>query len=152
MVKALATIRVVAMALMTTTLAAANEDVVAVEYTASFIAPGCAALLAGRTVEDLPQGRCLGMVETLVVVGPLLPVGRAICRPNNTPMRQAAQIVVSYIDARPARGRESFWEIADEALASAWPCKRGGEDMRSGLMSRLSNNGSTRSTTRREQR
>jgi hypothetical protein len=54
--KAVASI-LAAAALLTATPAAAKQDFV--EYTASFIVAGCAALLAQRMPEDLSQGRCL---------------------------------------------------------------------------------------------
>jgi Rap1a immunity proteins len=35
---------------------------------------------------------------------------------------QGVQIVVKYIDARPARLQENFNKLAAEALRQAWPC------------------------------
>jgi len=36
---------------------------------------------------------------------------------------QTVQVVMAYIDSRPARLHESFYALALEALRNAWPCR-----------------------------
>jgi hypothetical protein len=39
--------------------------------------------------------------------------------------KQGVRVVVRYIEARPQRMDESFLRLAFEALADAWPCRKG---------------------------
>jgi Rap1a immunity proteins len=72
--------------------------------------------------EDFSQGRCIGIVETLVNFGSMLPDGRAICKPNSVTIGVAVGLVVKYIAGDASRGNENFWEMANQALVNAWPC------------------------------
>ena len=38
---------------------------------------------------------------------------------------QRVRTIVSYIDSRPDRKNEDFRLLANEAMAKAWPCKKG---------------------------
>ena len=56
-------------------------------------------------------------------------IGRATannfsCFPVGVTFGQMVRVVVTYIDARPARLHESFLVLAREALQEAWPCQR----------------------------
>jgi hypothetical protein len=50
---------------------------------------------------------------------------RELCMdiPDGVATGQMVRVVVSYIDARPARMHEPFKGLALEALRAAWPCK-----------------------------
>jgi Rap1a immunity proteins len=45
------------------------------------------------------------------------------CPPKGVTSGQALRVVVTYIDAIPARMHENFKYLAVEALRAAWPCK-----------------------------
>jgi hypothetical protein len=95
----------------------AEEDM----HSANFVMPGCRNLASEK--RDLPDqnlafktGLCGGTMTTLAYMGDN-------CRPEGATNRQAALVVVQYIDARPARMHENFIGLASEALKAAWPCK-----------------------------
>jgi hypothetical protein len=39
-------------------------------------------------------------------------------------LNQQVKVVISYIEARPARMHEPFRDLALEALRAAWPCSQ----------------------------
>jgi Rap1a immunity proteins len=44
--------------------------------------------------------------------------------PRDVSLRQRVRVVVRYIEARPQRMDESFFRLAFEAQADAWPCRK----------------------------
>jgi len=77
---------------------------------------GCRNFMAESPQDRFTQGRCFGAVTALVEFG-------GPCPPSGGTMDQAVRIVITYIDARPARSHEEFNDLAREALMSAWPCR-----------------------------
>ena len=78
---------------------------------------GCRNYVAGSNDDDVfLQGYCAGAVQALVEFA------AGACAPKGATNMQGVQIVVKYIDARPARLQESFNKLAAEALRQAWPC------------------------------
>src|SRR4051812_804314 len=74
----------------------------------------CRNLLAWRARRQgtLPvtfgMGVCTGVFGTLKAAGPHLIPSRRFCPPKGVDIEQAAQVAVSYIEARPARWHEEF--------------------------------------------
>lgn len=85
---------------------------------ASFVMPGCRGYLAKTQKNLFLNGLCVGMVDVLSTYS-----GRDVCHPANATTGQSVQVVVKYIDDRPARQNENFKQLALEALMAAWPCK-----------------------------
>jgi len=81
---------------------------------------GCRAYLQAKAAPtfDFDAGVCSGIVEG---------VGDKtldVCAPASATKEQAVQVVVQYIDSRPARLHDDFRALALEALRAAWPCKK----------------------------
>lgn len=77
---------------------------------------GCRNYVANSSDDFFSQGYCAGAVQALVEFA------AGACAPKNATNMQGVQIVVKYIDARPARLHESFNKLAAEALRQVWPC------------------------------
>ena len=77
---------------------------------------GCRHYLSNSKDDLLLQGYCAGAVQALVEFA------AGACAPKGATNMQGVQIVLKYIDARPARLHESFNKLAAEALRQAWPC------------------------------
>jgi len=82
---------------------------------ANFIIPGCRAFLGPA----LQQDRCVGIVEGIIFASKGI-----VCPPKTSTTVQSVQIVVNYIDTRPARQNDSFFTLALDALKATWPCKK----------------------------
>ena len=104
---------VVAILLLALTMPASAEDI----YSANHFLPDCKAFPEKATWK---QARCIGLIEGLMYRGE----GEDFCSPRGVTFRQAAAVVVKYIEARPERMHERFGKLAFEALIAAWPCKR----------------------------
>jgi hypothetical protein len=85
---------------------------------ASSCGPGCRAYLAN----DIPTENYFAAKYCAGIIDELVGAEQGICLPASS-TQQAARLVVKYIDARPARLRESFQKLAREALRAAFPCK-----------------------------
>ena len=91
-------------------------DVIGAGISVNEVMPGCRAGLQNDHDDLFLKGFCLG------VVGALFQRGRGICPPRESTVGQALRAVIRYIDSRPARLHESFYDLAAEALRTAWPC------------------------------
>jgi Rap1a immunity proteins len=111
------------LALTTATVRATNPDA----YSANFMLPYCKDYLSGSNTLDV--GFCAGVVEGIGLMAAILEksnspgAGPPLCVPNEVTRGQTVQAVVSYIEARPKRIDEPFWQLTFEALLDAWPCK-----------------------------
>ena len=76
---------------------------------------GCKDFVAGRS--NFFSGRCVGAIETLDSAN------ADTCAPPKTNNLERVRIVVTYVEAQPARANEDFRVLANEAMAKAWPCK-----------------------------
>ena len=74
--------------------------------------------VAGRS--NFFSGRCVGAIETLDSANANT---RTFCAPPKTNNLERVRIVVTYVEAQPARANEDFRVLANEAMAKAWPCK-----------------------------
>jgi Rap1a immunity proteins len=107
----------------TATVRAANLDA----YSANFMLPYCKDYLSGSSTLD--AGFCAGVVEGIGHMAAMLEMssspgaGPPLCVPNGVTRGQTVRAVVSYIEARPKRMDEPFWQLTFEALLDAWPCK-----------------------------
>lgn len=94
---------------------------------AEYFLPGCRQQAAGAenvsAKDAYTMGQCLGMVETLMVVGAALSPSFRICVPHTLTMNEAIRAVIKYLEAKPEELQQQFIFVADRALAQAWPCK-----------------------------
>jgi hypothetical protein len=99
---------------------AQNPDV----RSASFIAPGCQKFLSNRPDNLLQQGRCFGIIETLLVMGQLKGMAPefTFCPAPEVGPGQLIRVAVDYIEHRPDRMHEDFLLLALEAFHESWPC------------------------------
>jgi hypothetical protein len=96
------------------------------QTSADYVMPGCRDVASLITFSNAAESEeqvslmsfCAGIVVGLSFLGQ--PYG--ICVPAGTTSRQAASVVVQYIDGRPARVHEDFNRFAVEALRANWPC------------------------------
>ena len=95
------------------------------QHSANVFMPGCrdAASLITISVRESEEEAarmnfCAGIVVGLSFMGEL----HGICVPPDTTSQQATNVVVQYIDGRPARIDEDFRSFAVEALRASWPC------------------------------
>ena len=77
---------------------------------------GCRNYVSSSKDDLFLQGYCAGAVQALV------DFAAGACAPKGATNMQGVQIVLQYIDARPARLYENFSKLAAEALRQAWPC------------------------------
>lgn len=97
------------------------------EERADTMLKGCKIALTTRSpktgIDMAAGGRCLGIAETLLQLGPFLKDGARFCPPDAVTIGQVLAVIVQYGDARPERHHESFFILAHESLLSAWRCK-----------------------------
>jgi Rap1a immunity proteins len=96
-------------------------------YSANFMLPYCKDYLSGSNTLDV--GFCAGVVEGVGYMAAILEMtsspgaGPPVCVPKGVTRSQTVRAVISYIEARPKRMDEPFWQLTLEALLDAWPCK-----------------------------
>lgn len=89
---------------------------------ASRIMPGCRALPSDKNQSYIfidyvaAQATCTAQIDAIV------DTSDKVCPPDKSSYIQAQEVVVSYIDQRPARLKERFTKLALEALVATWPC------------------------------
>jgi hypothetical protein len=109
--------------LATRTAGAAVPDA----YSANFMLPYCKDYLSGSNTLDV--GFCAGVVEGIGYMAAILEMssspgaGPPLCVPKEVTRGQTVRVVISYIEARPKRMDEPFWQLTLEALLDVWPCK-----------------------------
>jgi hypothetical protein len=86
---------------------------------ANLIMPGCRSFAAQDFSNPglFDKGRCAGIVEAIAALA------ADVCAPSESTLGQTVNVVVKYIDDRPARMHENFMLLAREALQAAWPCR-----------------------------
>lgn len=77
----------------------------------------------GREADALNAGLCLGLLQALSELNPLLPKP-LFCPPSSTLLGEAVRVVVDDLRAHPDRGDESRTAAALAALRAAYPCPR----------------------------
>jgi Rap1a immunity proteins len=105
--------------------ALAQEDKSSVNY----MLPYCRAAVNNQAPalasDAVMQGMCVGIVDAIDFIMSELPPDEkefSSCLPGDVTLRQAVQVVITYIDARPERMHENFKKLAIEAIHDAWPC------------------------------
>lgn len=113
-------IRLFVLLLLTSTVAHAQP------MTASELEPACRSALTAT--EDSPKGAqmaevgaCLGIVRTLIFVGPDLQEPNRFCPPVVS-IEQAVRVLLNFIDSQPAALGSRFEIVAAIAFKEAWPC------------------------------
>jgi hypothetical protein len=98
-------------------------------YSGSYMLPYCKDYLSGSNTLDV--GFRAGVVEGIGYMAAILEMasspgaGPPLCVPKGVTRGQTVRVVISYIEARPKRMDEPFWQLTLEALLEAWPCIRG---------------------------
>jgi len=91
----------------------------------ALMASGNALLASCRTVAttdnayNASEGRCFGIIETLMRFGPAL----RFCHSDRATVGQGARVVVRYLDQHPEELHLNFKDLAVTAFSEAWPCK-----------------------------
>src|ERR1700677_1924468 len=104
-------------ALMSISDAASADDNV---FSANTVMPGCHDFIEKKSNNTYTQGVCAGVIGGIVHLG----VNVLFSAPLEVTFGQTMRVVVQYIDSRPARMHEDFRNLALEAVATAWPCKK----------------------------
>lgn len=86
----------------------------------------CESALQDRTPRSFEAGVCVGILQTLTYIQPLLDptYGKArYCLPEGFSNEQEVRVVVAYSQAHPERLQEEGRTLALDALHEAFPCK-----------------------------
>ena len=86
----------------------------------------CTSALQERTPRSFEAGVCVGMLQTLTYIQPLLDPKYArahYCLPQGSSHEQEVQVVVTYLQSHPERLQEEGRTLALDALHHAFPCK-----------------------------
>jgi hypothetical protein len=89
----------------------------------NFMLQSCQHVLSQKPPFDLLDGKCMGVIKTLVFLGIALPDEWKFCAPNKSTPEQALRVVVKYMEAHPGKLHLNFTELSMSALAEAWPCR-----------------------------
>jgi hypothetical protein len=99
------------------------------KFSANYMLPYCRDALNNKVPtllsDAVMQGMCVGMIDAIDFVAREYPPEEQdyrSCPPSDVTLKQAVQVVVSYIDARRERMKEDFKKLAIEAIHDAWPC------------------------------
>jgi Rap1a immunity proteins len=99
------------------------------KFTATYMLPYCRAAVNNQapalTSDAVMQGMCVGIVDAIDFMMSEYPPEEQehrSCPPSDVILKQAVQVVIAYIDARPERMNENFKALAIEAIHDAWPC------------------------------
>src|SRR5262245_27478759 len=87
----------------------------------------CEAVLQEGAPQSFEIGHCVGILETLRYIQPLLDpqYGKAgYCLPPGLSYEQEARVVVTYLQAHPEKLQEEGRTRALDALHQAFPCKK----------------------------
>lgn len=110
---------IVCSALMALVITASEAAEVDKSETANTWLPYCKSYVEqelGPPAKILSMGVCAG-----IVMG--ISFAEECKAPDGVTFGQEVRIVVRYIEARPKRMHESFYQLAYEALREAWPCR-----------------------------
>jgi hypothetical protein len=96
------------------------------QYTGNELFPACRRFVDEKLNRDTVflGAVCAGIVSGTSYMGNLTETGLTCLNiPDGVTLGQEVRVVVSYIEAHPAKMHESFRKLALEALRTAWPCK-----------------------------
>src|SRR5689334_10447500 len=87
----------------------------------------CEAALQDSTPRPFEAGICVGILQTLTYIQPLLDpkYGKAgYCLPQRVADQQEIRVVVTYLQAHPERLQEEGQTLALDAFHQAFPCQK----------------------------
>ena len=87
----------------------------------------CESVLQDGAPKSFEAGTCVGILETLRYIQPLLDPKyekAGYCLPPGLPFEQEARVVVTYLQSHPERLQEEGRTLALDALHQAFPCKK----------------------------
>ena len=76
----------------------------------------------GDSSEALQAGVCIGVINAVVTITPVLPDGIRFCAPGTADVGDAIRVVDKFMKEDPTRKDMSFMPIVLAALGKAWPC------------------------------
>lgn len=92
----------------------------------NYLLPICKLLLVDSIPPDADLagiGVCAGTIRTLIVTGSFFQADRRYCVPDEVTIRQAAQVVVNWMDRKPQYSHLHFIALSQLAMREAWPCQ-----------------------------
>jgi Rap1a immunity proteins len=78
---------------------------------------------AKDALEAAKAGYCIGIVKTLLFVGPRLQEPDKFCTPDGVTIEQGARVVLKYLNDNPDKNHQRPEGLAIAAFRKAWPCK-----------------------------
>jgi hypothetical protein len=87
----------------------------------------CESALQNSTPPSFEAGVCVGMLQTLTYIQPLLDPKyekAGYCLPQRVAEQQEIQVVVTYLQAHPERLQEEGQTLALDAFHQAFPCQK----------------------------
>lgn len=123
-------IRVVSVALSLAVLAPGNQPASSQQlttlYTGDELLPSCrlAARAGQLSGADLVRASyCVGVVATLISIGPMLEPDYRFCFPQGGNIEQAMLAVIALLEKKPAVLQLDFRVLAATTMRESWPCQ-----------------------------
>ncbi len=123
-------IRVLSVALLLAVLTPANHPAISqplnLLYSGNELLPACRLAIGTERPSgaDLVKATyCVGVVTTLISIGPMLQSDYRFCFPKGENTEQAVQVVVAVLEMKPSLLERDFRGLALTAMKGAWPCK-----------------------------
>jgi hypothetical protein len=92
-------------------------------YSAAFHHQACKSLLTRDEQELHLQGSCAGQIALLLQFSDVLPPRMRFCAPEHSTLRDATEVVASYMDRHVSELHLAFPVVAVLAFREAWPCQ-----------------------------
>ncbi|MGM4999241.1 Rap1a/Tai family immunity protein [Tardiphaga sp. 538_B7_N1_4] len=90
----------------------------------NYLLPHCKhAIDTGRQSYDAWDGKCNGIVSTIMFYGQNLPQRAQVCFPKGSTLGQAMRIVIRYLETHPENLHLDLRNLAATALHEVWPCR-----------------------------
>jgi hypothetical protein len=96
-------------------------------HSAAFHHQACKSLLTHDEQELHLQGSCAGQIALLLQLSNVLPATMRFCAPEHSTLRDATEVVASYMDRHASELHLAFPVVAVLAFREAWPCQTRGE-------------------------
>jgi hypothetical protein len=92
-------------------------------HSAAFHHQACKSLLTHDEQELHLQGSCAGQIALLLQLSNVLPATMRFCAPEHSTLRDATEVVASYMDRHASELHLAFPVVAVLAFREAWPCQ-----------------------------
>ncbi len=92
-------------------------------HSAAFHHQACKSLLTRDEQELHLQGSCAGQIALLLQLSDVLPPTMRFCAPEHSTLRDATEVVASYMDRHVSELHLAFPVVAVLAFREAWPCQ-----------------------------